>query len=257
MRRKTMLFIYIASVLSTLFLITGFVLGVKEIILPQIHFTKPVASTEKIALSKEGLLLGLGDSLTRGIGDSSGQGYLGRVKQKIVATNHAPLSFINLAINGATSIQLVKQLQDARTQNLIKQAKWITFTIGGNDLFRGSGQLEEIDIAASEKSLVLYRKNVTSILTDIRKLNPKATVILVGLYNPFTGMQDEKNTSHLVTKWNSATGEIASHFTKVIVVPTFDLFQMNTKQYLSSDNFHPNDVGYQRVADRVFQIMNE
>ncbi len=257
MRKNYMLFIYAVSVVATLLLISGFGLAIREISLPQTKANQPISTQEKTEISKKGLLVGIGDSLTRGIGDSKGLGYIGRVKSKMENENHRSLSFVNLAISGQTSPQLTKQLQDEHTGTLISQASWIIFTIGGNDLFRGSGQLEKIDLASSAKSLVTYRQNINAILTKIRKLNPNASIVMVGLYNPFSGMKDERTTNRLVTEWNGAMVEIASQYPKIIVVPTYDLFQLNTKQYLSSDHFHPNDNGYERMADRVFQVINE
>jgi lysophospholipase L1-like esterase len=255
MRKKTMFFVYIAAVLSTIFLIAGFVFGVKEILLPQVQTAKPTAPSENVSVSKNGLLLGLGDSLTRGIGDSTGKGYIGRLKQIMESKNQAKLSMINLAVSGQTSPQLVNQINDTQTQNFIKKANWITITIGSNDLFRGSGQLENIDLTRAQKSLELYKKNITQILTLTRKLNPKATVILTGIYNPFAGLENEKLTSGLVAEWNSSLLQLSSNYTNVIVVPTFDLFQIHNKQFLSSDHFHPNDAGYQRIADRLFPVI--
>lgn len=255
MRKKTMFLVYITAVLSTVLLLTGFILGVKEILLPQTQTTKPTAPSENVSVSKDGLLLGLGDSLTRGIGDSTGKGYIGRLKQIMESKNQSRLSMINLAVSGQTSPQLVKQMNDSQTQNVIKKANWITVTIGSNDLFRGSGQLENIDLAGSQKSLELYKKNITQILNQIRQLNPKATVVLMGIYNPFAGLENEKLTSQLVADWNNALLKISSNYSKVIVVPTFDLFQIHNNQFLSNDHFHPNDIGYQRIADRVFPII--
>ncbi|MCH5584113.1 GDSL-type esterase/lipase family protein [Shimazuella sp. AN120528] len=255
MRKKTMFLVYVAAVLCTVFLITGFVLGVKEILLPQIQTAKSTAPSENVSVSKNGLLLGLGDSLTRGIGDSTGKGYIGRLKQMMESKNHSSLSMINLAVSGQTSPQLVKQIRDIETQNFIKKADWITITIGNNDLFRGSGQLENIDISGAQKSLVQYKKNMTQILSTIKNLNPKATVIVMGIYNPFAGLENEKMTSELVADWNSALLKISANYSKIIVVPTFDLFQIHNKQFLSSDHFHPNDTGYQRIADRVFPVI--
>jgi lysophospholipase L1-like esterase len=251
------MFVYIVAVLTTIFLITGFALGVKEILLPQIQTTKLSPPSQEVIVSKNGLLLGLGDSLTRGIGDSSGKGYIGKLKQKMENVNQSKLSMMNLAVSGQTSPELVKQLEDARTQDFIKKANWITITIGSNDLFRGSGQLENIDLAEAQKSLELYKKNVTQILTLLRSLNPKASIIMLGIYNPFAGLENEKTTSRLVAEWNNALQKTASDYSNVLVVPTFDLFQVHTKKFLSSDNFHPNDNGYQRIADRVFPVIHE
>jgi lysophospholipase L1-like esterase len=258
MRKKTMMLLYLVAVCATVFFITGFALGIKEIMLPQIQTNQSQTQKEEdITVSKEGLLLGLGDSLTRGIGDSTGDGYIGRLKKNIEATDKTHLSLMNLAVSGAVSSQLVKQLEDPQTKKFVQQAKWITITIGSNDLFRGSGQLENIDITGAQKSLETYKKNVAVIIPTLKKWNPNATILVLGIYNPFAGLENEKLTSGLVHEWNNALLEISSNYSKVMVVSTFDLFQIKNKQYLSSDNFHPNDKGYQRMADRVFQAVQE
>jgi lysophospholipase L1-like esterase len=259
MRKSWMITISFVSVLATLCFITGFSLGVKEVLLPQ---TTPQqiyhTDDDQIDVSKEGLLLGLGDSLTRGIGDTDGKGYLVRVKEKLEKMDQSQLSLINLAVSGQISSQLVTKVKEPQVQALIKQAKWITITIGSNDLFRSNGrQVETIDLAATKKSLISYQQNLTQILTSLRSQNQTAKIILLGIYNPFSGLENEKMTSQLVADWNRAILQVTANYKNVIVVPTFDLFQVHNQKYLSSDHFHPNDIGYQRVADRIYQVIHD
>lgn len=258
MRKSWMITICVAATVATLCLITGFSLGVKEILMPQNTTQQINNKTEKIEVSKEGLLLGLGDSLTRGIGDTDGKGYIGRVKQKLEETDKSQLSLINLAVSGQVSSQLVAKVKEPQVQAVVKQAKWITITIGSNDLFRSNGrQFETIDLAATKKSLTTYQQNLTQILTSLRAQNPTAKIIVMGIYNPFSGMENEKLTSQLVADWNSTMLQVAANYKNVIVVPTFDLFQIHNQKYLSSDHFHPNETGYQRIADRIYQVIHD
>jgi lysophospholipase L1-like esterase len=203
------------------------------------------------------MLIGLGDSLTRGIGDASGQGYFGMVKKALQEKNTSDFSAVNLAVSGSTSPELVKQVQQERVQELLKKANWVTITIGGNDLFRGSGRLEKIDEKAAEKARLTYAENLSQILTTIQQQNKEATIFIFGLYNPFGDLPEERRSSRLVAEWNETTHKVAARFDRVVVVPTFDLFQLQPSQYLYDDHFHPNQLGYERMAQRLLQVIND
>lgn len=256
-KRTLRAFIHIASVLSFLLLAFGFMLAVQEVIRPQ-KSPDPAKSKPKLASIQTGkMLVGLGDSLTRGVGDSSGQGYFGMVKKNLQKEAGPSFSAINLAISGQTSSQLVNQVKQNRVKEIVKSADWITITIGGNDLFRSSGRLEKIDEHAAEKSRVAYEQNLTVILSELRKQNPEAVIFLLGLYNPFGDLPEEKRSSRLVAEWNETMQKVSARFERVVVVPTFDLFQLKPKEYLYSDHFHPNRQGYERMAERLLQVMRD
>lgn len=258
-QRKTLsAVIHVASILSFFLLASGFGLALRDHLQPQ-QAPDPITKTKTnlAAMQHGGMLVGLGDSLTRGVGDSSGQGYFGMVRQQLQKEADSNFSSVNLAISGSTSSQLVSQLQQNRVKELIQSAEWITITIGGNDLFRGSGRLEKIDLQSAEKSRTVYEKNVTNILTELRKQNPNATIFIFGLYNPFGDLPDEKTTSRLVADWNQTIHKVSAQFDRVVVVPTFDLFQLEPNRYLYSDHFHPNQQGYRRMADRLLQIIKD
>jgi len=197
----------------------------------------------------------LGDSLTRGVGDANGQGYVGLVRQALEKQTGQPPVLTNLAISGLQSPGLLEQLSQAQVQRQLAQADLILFTIGGNDLFHQSGGVYELDENKLAEATRTLSANYEQILRRIREINPDATIIYTALYNPFGDTEAATDTVKPVLEWNSRAAEIAARFNKVIVVPTYDLFTQKEKTYLYSDHFHPNSEGYARIADRVMQAL--
>ncbi|MBN2910137.1 hypothetical protein JQC72_11555 [Polycladomyces sp. WAk] len=237
----------------------GFVLGVREILSPPDAPSVPASAGKQERTSVtagNGLLVGMGDSLTRGTGDLSGKGYIGYVRDALEKQTRHPVGLVNLAVKGQTSSQLAQQTDEPRVRQLVRSARWITFTIGGNDLFRGSGGPDRINTDASEQALRLYERNLRHILDNIRKHNPNAPVFVFGLYNPFGDLAGNDQTSRLIWEWNHTLQRVANQYPRVVVVPTFDLFQLNPGRYLYSDHFHPNSDGYRLMAQRLIQVMN-
>jgi lysophospholipase L1-like esterase len=79
---------------------------------------------------------------------------------------------------------------------------------------------------------------------------------VLGLYNPFEGLfEDKDQADRLLLNWNENLRTTVQTYPLVKVVPMFDIFQWNTNQLLSVDHFHPNQQGYQLMADRLFQVV--
>lgn len=248
------LFLHTLAIFSFILLAFGFTLSVRTLIHPdENHVARELSQPTDAPVARNRTLIGLGDSLTRGIGDSNGQGYFGMVKRELQA-KYSDLSAINLGISGQTSTELAAQIQEVRTKQLLKRAQWIVLTIGGNDLFQSSDRLQKIDPAQMEEARLRYEKNLRTILDETRKSNPDATIFLFGLYNPFGDLNIQGTDQHVLS-WNETIVHTAQQFNNVVVVPTFDLFQLNPQQYLYSDHFHPNQRGYQRMADRLLQVI--
>lgn len=249
----------ILSIASFLLLIGGFSYAIKDILQPVGNLPVSTQSQLKPTPSKTegGLLLSFGDSLTRGIGDPKGQGYIGIVRSKVQEKSSTPVTLVNLAVSGATSREMLAQLDQPQVQNFIKEAKWISFTIGGNDLFRSSNRLERLDEARADEARKQYSQNLKSILTKMRQQNQTAPIFLLGLYNPFGDLEDEKRTSTIVAEWNEEMLKVSSQFDNVVMVPTFDLFQLDPNRYLYTDHFHPNEKGYERMATRLLQVIED
>jgi len=217
----------------------------------------PVTNTvSKKVENKKGLtIVALGDSLTRGTGDETGKGYVGDLIDEIKEKTKKPIQLTNLGINGQTSNQLRKQVQQTEVARQIQKADMVLVTIGGNDLFRGGQGLTDYsskNIAAIEKK---YLENLKFILEQIRKNNKTANVFFIGLYNPFIELDQGKEMSKVVRHWNYDSAEVSASFSKVVFVPTFDLFELKVNDYLYSDKFHPNSKGYRLIAERVASLL--
>lgn len=244
--------IHVTSICSFFLFAIGFLLALSDHFSPP---TNPLASKSASTVPASpsgGMLVGLGDSLTRGIGDPEGQGYFGIAKKELQKEN-PKISAINLGISGQTSNDLVKQMNQRQVRETVKKADWITITIGGNDLFRSSGRLAKIDKRAAEKSRLRYEQNLNSILSSIQKENPKATIFLFGLYNPFGDLPVNEQSSKMIAEWNQTLNQVSLNYQRVIVIHTYDLFQLEPTRYLYQDHFHPNRNGYQRMAERLLQ----
>jgi lysophospholipase L1-like esterase len=196
-------------------------------------------------------ILALGDSLARGTGDAEGLGFAGRLADLLEERSGRQVELVNQGVNGLTSEQLEASLKQGAVREEIKSADMLLVSIGGNDLFRGGETLGNLDGKLIGQIQADYNRRLQSILTQIRGLNPNARINLVGLYNPFIEWKDSAATSKFVRDWNYAAGETASSFPGVVLVPTFDLFQLQVRNYLSADQFHPNGDGYRLIAERM------
>lgn len=252
-------FIGIAAFFSFLLLAAGFSLAVIDHFHPAPQALKPATGVHEEKSSENGnkLLVSLGDSLTRGTGDISGKGYVGWIREALLEIYGDRVTFVNLGINGQTSADLTKQIGQKEVRQLLRSASWITLTIGGNDLFRASGGPEQVNRVAIDEGRTAYRNNLARILKEIRKLNHEAPVFIYGLYNPFGDLSGQRETSRLVMEWNMTMMEVSRQFSGIVVVPTFDLFQLHPSRYLYSDHFHPNQEGYRKMAERLLHAMGE
>ncbi|MBZ4226391.1 SGNH/GDSL hydrolase family protein [Bacillus wiedmannii] len=255
MRSKVVKVILLITIASFCLFAYGFVSGVNDVLNPKasnlIKKTDVVAKEKK----KTGTLkiVSLGDSLTRGVGDKEGIGYIGRVKEDLQKDYKQKVALTNLAVSGAKMPDLLKQMKSSGAQYSIKQADVIVLTIGGNDLFPGWESLGKVDLETYRPDTETFQNEAKKIIEEIRKLNTDSPIFWLGLYNPFEDVEDLKGSSNIVVDWNASLEKLAINNKNVYITPTFDLFQNRGKELLYSDHFHPNEVGYTYMADRLVQ----
>ncbi|WP_409346680.1 GDSL-type esterase/lipase family protein [Paenibacillus sp. MBLB4367] len=296
----------IAGLLATLLFVFGFGYAVKDILFPSAAGEFDGAQTpdrQDNMLSQDKInILALGDSLTKGTGDQTGEGYVGKVKKGLEAAYKKPVFIWNYAVNGQLSEQLLMQLNAADSQlpGFVKQANVIMLTIGGNDLNRaaniaggsapaspapgapavspgtavtpaptaqatpkppsasGTAALPEslnLDFDSLRKQLPAAADKLAAILAKLAELNPKARIVYVGLYHPYLDSDPDRIGSPVIQEWNAKAFASANRYANVTVVPTYDLFEREQTRYLSVDHFHPNALGYERMAERVLQVL--
>lgn len=200
-------------------------------------------------------VLALGDSLTRGTGDPEGKGYVGYLIDELGERTEQEIVLVNQGVNGLTSPELVQALQREEVRVEARAADVLLVSIGGNDLFRGGETLAHLDPARIAVIEEEYSRQLQTILQELRKLNETATIFLIGLYNPFGDLQDADTTNRIVRDWNYRAAETAAQVPKAVLVPTFDLFQLQVRDYLAGDQFHPNAEGYRLIAERVAALI--
>lgn len=59
----------------------------------------------------------------------------------------------------------------------------------------------------------------------------------------------------IVSDWNQAGQSVIANYPNAYFVPIEDLFLNTDENLLFTDNFHPNDKGYELIAERLNETM--
>lgn len=233
--------------------------------------TKPSTSAKKKVVT----YVAIGDSLTKGVGDSTNQGgFVPLLAQSL--TNETGLEFkaINYGVSGNTSGQILSRMQEKKEiRKDLKQAQLLTITVGGNDLRKAILEdTSNLDLDRFEKASKTYEKNLKQIIELARKDNPDLPVYVVGIYNPlYLNFPDLTELQTLVDQWNQRTEEILSAYQGVYFVPINDLLYkgidgksgvteselgketVTNDALYDEDSFHPNNTGYEIMKEAVLE----
>lgn len=251
------------SFIITCVLAAGFIYAIWSVVQPSESNLAAIQEEEEQTAAPyedgEFRLVALGDSLTKGTGDTSGLGYVGQVKQAADGQAGEPVFLVNYAVNGYTTAQLLKDLTSGQGDiSVVSKADAVMFTIGGNDIFPLDEVAETgIDAEQARVNMPQALDNLAGILARLREINPHAPIYYVGLYNPFLDVTEvAEETTLFVQEWNRAVEGLLHEDTNALLIPTYDLFAYRGTSYLSSDHYHPNGEGYTRVAERVVQALD-
>lgn len=202
-----------------------------------------------------------GDSLTEGVGDSTDQGgylpYLKNMLEKEKGIND--VQFYNFGVKGNQTTQLLKRLQSQEMTKAIKKADMVILTIGGNDIMKVvRDNISNLQFSAFEKEKETYISHLTQIFDEILQKNPHVSIVLVGLYNPFEKwFSNVEEMNQIVADWNKAGQTVAANYSNAYFVDIEDIFLHPKENLLFTDNFHPNDKGYELIAERLHDSLGE
>ncbi|PLS03585.1 GDSL family lipase [Neobacillus cucumis] len=206
-------------------------------------------------------ILSAGDSLTQGVGDSTDQGgYLPYLKSMLENDKGIQeVDFYNFGVKGNRTTQLLKRLKTQEIKPIIKSADMVILTIGGNDIMKivkeNISNLQVSDFLEEKES---YRKHLTQIFNEIITENPNVSIVLVGVYNPFSKyFSDIKEMDQIVAEWNQAGQSVVNQYSNSYFVSIEDLFINAKEDILYTDNFHPNNKGYELIAHRLNETLDE
>jgi len=206
-------------------------------------------------------VLSAGDSLTQGVGDSTKQGgYLPYLKSLLEKDKGIQeVDFYNYGVKGNRTIQLLKRLKSPEMKPILEQSNLVILTIGGNDIMKiVKDNISDLQISDFLKEKESYRTHLMQIFEVINKENPKASIVLVGVYNPFSKwFSDIKEMDQIVAEWNQVGQSAVNQYPNSYFVSIEDLFVNSEEDVLFTDNFHPNDKGYQLMAERLNETLGK
>lgn len=250
---------------------------------------KETATTRDSNLKEKIHYTAVGDSLTQGVGDQTDQGgFIPLVANQI--TDKYDLTSVetdNFGVSGERSDQIKKRIvNDEKLRKDLKSSDFITVTVGGNDLMKViQNNIFGLSIKKFNKPLKNYQKNVASLLEEIRELNPDAPIYVLGIYNPFyLNFPEITDMQTIVDNWNDGTKETVKDADNSYFIPINDLLYQGLDQKVGvteatsdsvdasekektdssdlnvvkndalyeEDHFHPNNIGYQLMANAVY-----
>jgi lysophospholipase L1-like esterase len=235
------------------------------------------ASPRDLAHAQEApAYLALGDSLAYGVGASDpSTGYVGLVHGALAGSERfggAGLELLNLGVPGARSADLlvpggqlesaVSQIESRQEDSEDNDVDVITVDVGGNDLLalvaQDSPCLESASVepcrAAFGEVLSGIDANLTEILTRLREAAPEAVIVVVDLYNPYSGTGDlrEPIAEVGIGQANGVIGSVtAEPDLRITTASVFQLFGGRGNQWIAPDGIHPNDAGHRVIAEAV------
>ncbi|MFJ7068571.1 GDSL-type esterase/lipase family protein, partial [Streptomyces sp. NPDC101115] len=180
----------------------------------------------------------LGDSITWGVGSSSGNGYRGPLWDRLAADGH-PLDFVGTGRAGSMSdpdneghsgylIEQIAALADASLTRY--RPNVVTLHIGTNDLNRS----HQVSTATAR---------LKSLVGQITAAAPDATVLVASLVVSTSGSEEQYRAAY-----NQAIPQIVSEAQAAGKrVAYVDMSGLTTADL--ADALHPNDAGYRKMAD--------
>ena len=215
----------------------------------------------------------LGDSLAHGMNEvgAIGLGYTDFIAQSLKKDGLITSYSKDFAYSGYTTKNVLNDLQadvekgitgfgykseKANIRASIKDAEIVTLTVGANDLLpllkeaTATGIYMEEIIKVSTEAMTNY----ASILAEIKKLNPKVEIYVMGYYNSFPYYEEKYQTQFktLLAIMNNSIKTTAEK-AGAIFVPTANVVAKNVAGYLPNpENIHLSEAGYQAVANEAF-----
>lgn len=206
-------------------------------------------------------VVGLGDSLTEGMGDERLRGgYFGRITEKMNSWKGVKeVTVSNLAKRGRKSSQLIDSFDEKQVQSTLMEADVIFLTIGGNDMMEiVKRHIFNLTLEPFYRGLKTFDSRLSEIFGTIRSLNSEAMIVVIGLYNPFSIVTDDvKEFDEIVEVWNKTIEMYSVLDGKSCFVPVNDLFDSNATMVYHTDFFHPNAFGYEEMTNRILKEISE
>jgi len=223
--------------------------------IPNAPEKKPAVAKEATSVTDSSVswdYVALGDSLAVGIG--ARRGYVDRYASHISSDTGIRVNVVNLGQSGQTSSQLLQALRsDTSLRRTLSQAEVITFNIGINDLGRAgeayrNGTCGGVDNEKCLRTAVeTFEENWDAIIAELLSLRSTGDTIVRTAGIGYTPRVDEDFESY-VEGVNRHVATTAANNDVPYAQPYLG------KEYISLDGVHPNNNGYEVIADQLRKL---
>lgn len=205
----------------------------------------------------------LGDSLAAGQTPyrEIDTGYSDLIAQEI--SRNQPLAFYSkdLAFPGFTTADVLARVQSKEAKFLLANANVITISAGANDLLRfiqvdeKSGSLSFQQIPA-DYSLNKARENMIVLLSELKKIAPKAQVYVMGYYFAYPHVRDSQKIGIGIqlNKLNTILALVAKEAGVSFVSVDKAIGQSAKDMLPNPSDVHPNIEGYRAMANSFLSV---
>ncbi|GLB60232.1 S-layer homology domain-containing protein [Cytobacillus sp. NCCP-133] len=205
--------------------------------------------------------IALGDSLAAGMTPDKqvGRGYADMIADRLLKDGKLHYFTKEYSVPGATSKQVFAGIQKEDVKIDLQRANLVTISAGANDLLRQikiheTGEFT-YDSETVRSALAGVFENIAMTVKQIKELNPKIQVYVMGYYFPFPQLEGEKKEELIkISQLLNAAIEKAAEAGHGIFVPVDDKFGLTGSKYVPKPNdVHPSLEGYQLMADAFFE----
>ncbi len=128
----------------------------------------------------------------------------------------------------------------------------MTLTSGGNDLIDGGKAfLRNRHLAVIESAIQIALQNNWQLVQHIQhlqyELRTNGQIYLLNMYNPFPNLPE---ADHGIQRYNYHIDQLTP-LPSVRIVDIYSVFRGRTPYLLSRDGVHPNNEGYELIADTL------
>lgn len=224
-------------------------------------------------------VVAIGDSLTEGVGDVTKQGgYVPLLARSLDITYGYETKTVNYGVSGNTSQQILNRMQTKPAiQQHLSQADLMVLTVGGNDVMAVIRKnLSHLKLSSFKEAQKAYQQRLKKIIELARQDNRDLPIYILGIYNPFyLNFPEMTQMQEVVDGWNLATEAVTETYDGVYFVPINDILYRGidgqegvvqtsgnhttvvNDALFTEDNFHPNNIGYQLMAEAVMEKIHE
>ncbi|AQX14011.1 peptidase [Elizabethkingia meningoseptica] len=195
-----------------------------------------------------------GDSITYGEYDGVSGGWTDILKRhfhfRFYNENIQELNVFNLGIGGETTDGLLKRFYTEAHARTSPDENLIFFAYGANDVAFKNGQ----QMVNQETFLV----NLTEVIEQAKKITSKLYIISIlpvaSAIDGITVPSGKQRSNQMIIQYNTLLQQLSVQH-EATYIDLCSLFFENKDTYLSRDGVHPNDKGYQFIAEQIKPII--